>query len=312
MEKIYLPQDFTGVFPKEEYSYFKIQNNSFAVGFTINKSIEMNIGERYKDQLNANLTAVTWIEDNRGDYQNENFDLPSFDRIIKVCTIYLDRGGFIVEGFYRAIKYYGEVLSPPENKPSDARIEKKIKDEYNTTLNFKSKGMELHEEIFVKGIIRIEGFEDVKINSKSVYFKLLREASIFNRCCDMNFVYAVANEEQETFEKIKTIIGLAAIPFTIEAGAFVKSLQMAVGLVSYLCDIDSTFSLSEKLYEYKGPVVISDVYSYSYRNNPFTNEKGDIDWGTPNKDPAYDSGAVGIKTDTLEKFKKLQTILKIN
>ncbi|MGL6128632.1 hypothetical protein, partial [Chryseobacterium artocarpi] len=217
MEKIYLPQDFTGIFPKEEYSYFQIQNNSFAIGFTTNKYIEMNIGERYKDQLNANLTAITWIEDNKGYFIGEREDMPPFDRIIKICTIYLDRGGFAVEGFYRTVKYYGKMESQV-NMPSDARIEKKIKDEYNITRSFKSQGMDLHEEIFVKGVIRIDGFEDVKINSKSVYFKLLREASIFNRCCDMNFVYAVANEEQETFEKIKTIIGLAAIPFTIEAG----------------------------------------------------------------------------------------------
>ncbi|MCT4084686.1 hypothetical protein HZP44_10460 [Elizabethkingia anophelis] len=128
----------------------------------------------------------------------------------------------------------------------------------------------------------------------------------------MHFVNAVANEEQETFEKIKTIIGLAAIPFTIEAGAFVKSLQTAVGIVSYLCDIDSTFSLSEKLYEYRGPVVISDVFTHSYRNTPFTDDKGKYDCLFPQKDPAYDSVDVGRKMNALEQFKKLQTILKIN
>lgn len=310
MENIYLPQDFTGVLEDDLRSYEDRSTNSFAIGYTKNKLIEMNIGERYKDQLNANLTAITWVEDSRGNYKGDSFDLPPFDRIIKIFTIYLDRGGFIVEGFYRTVKYYGKMESPV-NMPSDARIEKKIKDEYNITRSFKSQGMDLHEEIFVKGVIRIDGFEDVKINSKSVYFKLLREASIFNRCCDMNFVYAVANEEQETFEKIKTIIGLAAIPFTIEAGAFVKSLQTAVGIVSYLCDIDSTFSLSEKLYEYRGPVVISDVYLKVWMNSYYFDDQGKRLWGMPKINPAYETQSITSKSDALEKFKNLKNVFNI-
>lgn len=40
---------------------------------------------------------------------------------------------------------------------------------------------------------------------------------------------------------------------------FIKALQTSVGLVSYLCGIDSAFHLSDKLFGFRGPVVISDV-----------------------------------------------------
>ena len=308
MEKLYLPQDFTGVFPKEEYSYDSIALDYFTIGFTKNRMQEMNTGLIYKDLLNANLTAITWIEILRGNFYKRGQDIPDFEEKIKICTIYLDRGGFVVEGFYKTLKYKGEILPAPDNMSSDARINNRQEDEYNITRLFKSQGMELHKEIFVDKLIRIEGFEDVKINPKSIFFNLLKDVSIFNRCCDMNYVYAIAHEEKETFENVKQIVGLAALPFTIEAGAFIKALQASIGLVSYLCDIDSTFHLSDELFEFKGPVVISDVYTYTYRNTPITNAEGDRDWQSPTKDPSYDSGAIGTKQDAIEKFKNLQII----
>lgn len=309
MEKLYLPQDFTGVLEEDLIPYEDRATTAFAIGFTKNKNLEMNIGLQYKDFLNANLTAITWVEDSKGYYKGERLDLPSFDRIIKICTLYLDRGGFIVEGFYRAFKYFGEIQAAPSNMPSDARIEKKIRDEYNVTRAFKSNGMELHKEIFVDKMLRIEGFEDVKINSKSIYFNLLREVSIFNRCCDMNYVYAIANDEEETFENVKTVIGLAALPFTIEGGAFVKALQGAIGVVSYLCDIDSTFRLSSYLYEYKGPVVVSDVYWKNWKNRITTDDSWERRWQTPTLDPLYDPNDLGSKQDVLERFKNLKITL---
>lgn len=168
MEKLYLPQDFTGVLEEDLRPYENRSTTAFAVGYTKNQMLEMNVGLEYKDQLNANLTTISWIEDSKGYYKGERLDLPPFDRIIKICTIYLDRGGFIVEGFYRTFKYYGKMLAAPSNMPTDARTEKKIRDEYNVTRSFKSKGMELHKEIFMDKKLKIEGFEDFNINSKSI------------------------------------------------------------------------------------------------------------------------------------------------
>lgn len=310
MEKLYLPQDFTGVLEEDLRPYEDRATTSFAIGYTKNKQLDMQTGLQYRDSLNVNLTAITWVEESKGYYNTgETKDQPYFDDILKICTLYLDRGGFIVEGFYRTLKYYGRVKRQPK-MPYDARIEIKIKDEYNDTRFFTSKGMGLHKEIFVDNVIKIEGFEDFKINPKSIFFNLIKEVSIFNRCCDMNYVYAIAHEEKETLEKVKKYIGLAALPFAISGGAFVKVLQTSIGLVSYLCDIDSTFKLSDKLFEFKGPVVISDVHWKNWINFTTTDDNWDKKWHIPKINPAY-SDSFGSKHDALEKFKKLQTILNI-
>ena len=98
---------------------------------------------------------------------------------------------------------------------------------------------------------------------------------------------------------------MAALPFAISAGAFVKVLQTSIGLVSYLCDIDSTFHLSDKLFEFKGPVVISDVFLQFWKNTRYTNEEGDLDWWRPKKDPVRDNTSNGSKHKAIEIFKNL-------
>ena len=79
--------------------------------------------------------------------------------------------------------------------------------------------------------------------------------------------------------------------------------------INYLCGIDSTFKFSDQLFEFKGPVVISDVYTYSYINESYKNEFGDLDWSKPKKNPAYDSGNIGNKQDALEQFKRLKYLI---
>jgi len=91
-------------------------------------------------------------------------------------------------------------------------------------------------------------------------------------------------------------------------GAFVKVLQTSISLVSYLCDIDSTFHLSDKLFEFKGQVVISDVFLKFWKNTRYTNEQGDLDWWTPTKDLIRNNSSNGSKHDAIENFKKLSTI----
>ncbi|SFT76920.1 hypothetical protein SAMN05421857_3210 [Chryseobacterium formosense] len=44
----------------------------------------------------------------------------------------------------------------------------------------------------------------------------------------MNYVYAIAHEEKEALERVKRYIGLAALPFAISGGAFVRALQTSV------------------------------------------------------------------------------------
>lgn len=65
----------------------------------------------------------------------------------------------------------------------------------------------------------------------------------------MNYTYARSLDEKVALEKTKRYEGLVALPFAINHGAFIKALQIA--LVSYFCDIDSRFNLSDKLFARK-------------------------------------------------------------
>jgi len=177
------------------------------------------------------------------------------------------------------------------------------------TILFRNMFFKFHKEIFIDKEIKIEGFEDFKINPKSIFFNLIKEVSIFNRCCDINYVYAIAHEEKETLEKIKRYIGLAALPFAISGGAFVKALQTSIGLVSYLCDIDSTFHISDKLFKFKGPVVLSDVILNIWKSD-YSYREGVHYWGKPYKNTSYDHNNISNKHDAIEDFKNLEIILK--
>lgn len=89
------------------------------------------------------------------------------------------------------------------------------------------------------------------------------------------------------------------------------TLYTSAGLVSYLCDIDSTFHLSDKLFAYKGPVVISDVSWKNWRNFTTQDDNWEKKWQTPTVNPVYDSTSFRSKNDALEKFRDLQKILNI-
>lgn len=214
----------------------------------------------------------------------------------------------IVQGSYQEYKYFAEIVQQP-NMPSDARIEKKIRTERNKKFNFKSQGLDLHKEILVDGKLRIEGFNDMTVNSNADFFKLIKEVSAFNRSSEMNFIYAIAHKEKTYLEAAKNMVSVAAIPIELEAGIFVKVLQETLSLVAFLCDIDSYYELSDKFFEYKGPVVISDVFLSNYENKRYEIADGSgYTWGERKQSKKFDSG-IGSKSDALENFKMLQVTL---
>lgn len=304
---LYLPERLVMNQPeKDVYDYVESSNTAFAVGYSKNQMASIQTGNRFDGLLDANLTAISWIEDNVGYYNGESLPNRKLDRIIKACTLYIDRGGIIVEGSYKEYSYYAQIVQDPSTTATDARIEKKIRTERNQAFKFKSQGLNLHKEILIDGLLRIDGFEDMPINKTADFFKLIREASAFNRSSEMNFIYAIAHKEKTYLEAAKNIISVAAIPIEIEAGPFVKVLQESLGLIAFLCDIDSYYELSETLYEYRGPVVISDVFLNSYENEEYdiADGSGKV-WRGRKKDEVWGSGN-GSKHDALEKFKRIQ------
>lgn len=301
MSKIYLPEKLVlGQEEKDLYPYHQRQSTSFCVAFTLNESIQMYTGNRYTDSLDACLTAISWIEDNFCQYETVGIDQnnPNHDRIVKTCTIYMDRGGYIVSGHYQELNYNMHSI--------DEKIPKKLKIKQNFKRRFinNTKDNLLHKEIFIHKVFRIQGLAEFKINTQSEFYKLLQMISIYNRSMEMSFVYSVAQEKKIQLDNFKKIVGIVSLPITIEAYAWVKALQGGISLINYLCTTDDVMKLSDKLFEFRGPVIVSDVFENLYTNE--TDEYNQF------KDrPKIQDIGTDLRRDDLRKQSALNEFLEI-
>ncbi|MEJ5105154.1 hypothetical protein [Chryseobacterium sp. MYb328] len=300
--KIYLPEKLVlGQEEKDLYPYHRRVSNSFCIAFTLNESIQMYTGNKYTDSLDACLTAISWVEDNYCEYETTGIgnNIPNHDRIVKTCTIYMDRGGYIVSGHFQEMKYSAHSI--------DNNMPKK-----NTLIhNFRRKFLSgtkdnlLHKEIFINKVFNIESFSEFKINPESEFFKLLQQVSIYNRSMEMSFVYSIAQEKKIQLDNFKKIVGFVSIPITIEAYAWVKALQGGISLINYLCTTDDVMKLSDNLFEFRGPLVISDVFITNFINRYFDTQKGII------PKPKKEDLGVDLRNDTIKKQSALNDFIEI-
>ena len=120
---------------------------------------------------------------------------------------------------------------------------------------------------------------------------------------DMSFVYSIAQCKKMPVDIFKKIIAIASIPIAIEGYPLVLALQGGISLINYLCTADDVMKLTDKLFEFRGPVVISDVYDVSYDNKRFdpTSNNTTI--------PKRESTSRGLKQDALDDFLEIKTIV---
>lgn len=306
MSKIYLPEKLVlGQEEKDLYPYHRRVSTSFCVAFTLNKSTQMYTGNRYTDSLDACLTAVSWVEDNFCEIHLEGIriDRPLHNRIIKTLTLYIDRGGHIVSGHYQEFKYLAERILRRPTAASDDTIDRIIKLERNFKRNFVNDDL-LHKEIFIDKVFKIQDFPEFEIDTQSSdFYKLLQTVSIYNRSMDMSFVYSIAQNDKKLLDKFKKIVGIASLPLTIEAYAWVKALQSGISLINYLCTADDVMKLSDELFEFRGPVIISDVFDVAYDNKHFDPMSDNITI------PKRESKSRGLKQDALDDFLAIKMIV---
>lgn len=301
MSKIYLPEKL--VLEQNEidlYPYHRRVSTSFCVAFTLNELTEMYVGNRYNDSLDACLTAVSWIEDHHCEYETLGISLrdQNHDRIVKTFTIYIDRGGYIVSGQCQELKYNRHAIDDDSPK--------------KTTLihNFSRKFINgtkdhlLHKEIFIDKVFKIESFPEFKIKIQSDFYQLLKTVSIYNRSMEMSFVYSVAQGKKVKLEYFKKIASIVSIPITIEAYPWLKVLQEGISLINYLCTADSVMKLTDELFDFRGPIVISDVYDIAYRNKYFNPQENIIP--KPIKETTYFSRN---GDSALRNFMEIRTIV---
>jgi len=310
MSTIYLPQKLVNRPEVDLYPFRKRTNWAFCIGFTINKQIEMLTGNEYKDKLMACLNAISWIEDNFCPDDDSKYS--SHYRIIKIVTVYLDRGGIIVHGHYQELKYYAERSKKFGEWAEEYGVDTIKNVEYNKRVEFELQGYDLHKAIFIEHKIQLKAMSAYHFDIESEYYKQLQSASVFNRVYDMSFIYAIAYGKQQDFRAFQTIISLAALPIDIAEKPAIKALQTSLDLVAYLIDIDGFTQFSDKLFEYRGPVVLTNTY-YSR----FGNEKKDYNpnapeeegkWKTPTEDTYMRASFSSTNTD-IEDFLKLNLTL---
>lgn len=302
MSKIYLPEKLVvGQEEKDLYPYNERKSTSFCVAFTLNESTQMCTGNKYTDNLDACLTAVSWVEDHYSifEVQGISIDKPNYERIIKTLTIYMDRGGYIVSGHFQEMKYSAFA--------DESNILKKITLIHNFRRKFVNgtKGSLLHKEIFIENIFKIQGFPEFQINTQSDFYKLLQTISIYNRSMDMSFVYSIAQEKKIQLDNFKKIVGIVSIPITIEAYAWVKALQEGISLINYLCTTDDVMKLSDTLFEFRGPFVISDVFIDYFVNRYFDPQNNII------PKPVKEDVGIDLRNDTSKKKTALNDFLEI-
>lgn len=120
---------------------------------------------------------------------------------------------------------------------------------------------------------------------------------------EMSFVYSIAQEKKIKLDNFKKVVGIVSIPITIEAYAWVKALQGGISLINYLCTADDVIKLSDALFEFRGPIVISDVINKVILSN---------DDNTGYFQPYSDTdGGVDLRVDELKKKDALRDFLEI-
>lgn len=210
----------------------------------------------------------------------------------------MDRGGYLVSGHYQEFRYLAQRVLRRPTAALDDTVDKIIELKHNFSRKFINGTKEnlLHKEIFIDKLFKIQDFPEFKINTESDFFKLLQKVSIYNRSMEMSFVYSIAQEKKIQLDNFKKIVGIVSLPITIEAYAWVKALQESISLINYLCTADDVMKLTDKLFEFRGPIIISDVYDVLFTNEYF-NPKGNI---TPK--PKKDSSYISNNQSALERF----------
>lgn len=120
---------------------------------------------------------------------------------------------------------------------------------------------------------------------------------------DMSFVFSISQNKKTELENFKKITAIAAIPIAIEGYAWVKALQVGISIINYLCTADNLTKLSDELFDFRGPVLISDVTDISYLSK-FLNLQEKI-VPEPAKDGSYKSNS----KSALDRFLKIETIV---
>lgn len=249
-------------------------------GHTINKMISVNdLG--IDNKINMCLTAITSI------VRFEAYDLDSneenkFHNWIFILTIYMNNRGELVEGGLDTFKYKTNYLVGSKDREIEKQKETKKIIFQKTRNELRSKGKELHDEIFLDGrLIFSDGMErSINFGSKAkepyrLYDAMgdfLKESSRFNRRADVSYIYAGTNNFEDFLDaindnadKISLVVDAPMLEAAISKFSGANLFKETFGVVSYVTGSYSDVKDLAGLKTVRGPIQLSETLSV--RNN---------------------------------------------
>lgn len=242
---------------------------------TVNKKIPItDLGLNAEVQMC--LTGITSVI-RFGGYDLDSTQEYKFHNWVYVLNIFMNNRGELVEGGMDLITYKADrqVGSVERNIEKSEGSENAIFQK--TQYKLKSKGKELHDEIFLdrklvfsNGMERVMNF-DSKTTESDIFYNLfgyaLREASTFNRRSDISYVFA-GTESAESFlssfnentDKLSLDVDSPLMADAFEKYKGANLFKELFGFITYFTGlIDDVPTLYEKLKHIRGPVQLTDT-----------------------------------------------------
>ncbi len=245
-------------------------------GSTVNKSVPITDLGITNTNVQMCLTGITSIIRFEG-YDLDSKDDYKYHNWIYVMNIFMNNRGELVEGSMDLITYKTDSLvgsterSVEKPEGSDKIVFQK------TNFKLKSKGKELHDEVFLdhklifsNGMERALNFDN-KTTESDIFYDLfsyaVREASIFNRRSDVSYVFAGTESAEsflssfnETADKLSLDVDSPLMANAFEKYKGANLFKEIFGFVSYFTGLaDDAPVLYERLKKIRGPVQLTET-----------------------------------------------------
>jgi len=243
-------------------------------GHTVNMRIPIT-------DLDLNIEVKTCLTAISSVIRFEAYDLDSSEQYkyhnwVYVLTVYMNNRGELVEGgmdlfTYKAERKVGSAERNVEKKKDSEEIIFK-----KTRYELKSKGKDLHDEVFLdhklifsNGMERAINFDSKTQETPRFYDLLgffLKKASYFNRIADLSFVYACTSnakdfldEVNETSDQIAFVTDARFVGDIFDKFGGTALFKEVFGVVSYITGTYSDIKDLLGLKNMRGPIQITDI-----------------------------------------------------
>lgn len=281
-------------------------------GYTINKRISIeDLGINKEVQMC--LTAISSVI--RFEYFDLDSDIPyKYSNQMFMLTLMMNNRGELVEGELLLFEYKANRLVDAQGGGDTRELDNIRK----TTYKLKSKGKDLHDEIFLdKKLIFADGsYRNLDMDSNSskedYYFynrvgNFVKEASIFNRRADVSYIFGGMGNADSFFDatnntnsKISLVTDCPLLKKAIDRFSGISLFTEMFGVFSYSTGAIGNVSDLSGLKSMRGPIMLDDVQCMKKRILGI-GEEPIINYFTNNEH-------YHLSTD----FEKLQIALKTN